>query len=182
MESSGDGKAVSFYQQAFRAIDACLGKEAGCCSSGTAGPRRRTSSAISDVVLLPSFVEPISFIHPDLVADDGIKENHGVAWRLLEQAWQSLCNQPAEIPSPELHAEVLCERARRLTDSEAVRVPWRESNPSAAACGMNVQSDTELIVMRNGQICSLPPEESDNLPPVVEPPPATPLVTPAGPG
>jgi len=100
--------------------------------------------------VLPSFVEPIGFIHPDLVVVDGIKENPGVAWRLLEQVWQSLCNQPAEIPSLEWHAEVLCERARRLTDGEAVRVPWRESNPSAAACGMNIQSDTELIVKRNG--------------------------------
>ncbi len=49
--------------------------------------------------------------------------------RLLEQVWQSLCNQPAEILSPEWHAEVLCERARRLADGEAVCVPWRESNP-----------------------------------------------------
>jgi len=67
-------------------------------------------------------------------------------------AWHGdcLCSLPAEIPSPELHAEVLSERARRLADGEAVRVPWRESNPSAAVCGMNIQSDTELIVMRNG--------------------------------
>jgi hypothetical protein len=44
-----------------------------------------------------------------------------------------------------------------------------------------IQNGTELIVMRNGQICSLPPEEIAKLPPVVEPPTATPLVTPAGP-
>jgi predicted nucleic acid-binding protein len=31
-----------------------------------------------------------------------------------------------------------------------------------------IQTDTELIVMRNGQICSLPPEEIAKLPPVVE--------------
>jgi len=44
-----------------------------------------------------------------------------------------------------------------------------------------IQTGTELIVMRNGKTCSLPPEEIAKLPPVVEPP-ATPLVTPAGPG
>jgi hypothetical protein len=47
--------------------------------------------------------------------------------RLLQQVWQSLCNQPAEIPSPELHAEVLRERARRLTDGKAVRAPWSKA-------------------------------------------------------
>jgi hypothetical protein len=31
-----------------------------------------------------------------------------------------------------------------------------------------IQTGTELIVMRNGQICSLPPEEIAKLPPVVE--------------
>lgn len=31
-----------------------------------------------------------------------------------------------------------------------------------------IQTDTELIVMRNGQICRLPPEEIAKLPPVVE--------------
>jgi len=44
-----------------------------------------------------------------------------------------------------------------------------------------IQTGTELIVMRNGQICSLPPEEIAKLPPVVDPPPATPLVSPTGP-
>jgi putative addiction module component (TIGR02574 family) len=43
--------------------------------------------------------------------------------RLLEQVWQSLCDQREEIPSPEWHAEVLSKRARRLADGEAVRVP-----------------------------------------------------------
>jgi hypothetical protein len=47
--------------------------------------------------------------------------------RLLEQVWQSLCSQPAEIPSPEWHAEVLHERARRLSDGEAVRLPLSEA-------------------------------------------------------
>jgi hypothetical protein len=84
MESSANGQAVSFYQQAIRAIDACLRKHAGCCSSGTAGPRHRSPTDSSDVDLLSSFAEPIGFIHPDLVAVDGIKENPGVAWRLLE--------------------------------------------------------------------------------------------------
>jgi hypothetical protein len=40
-------------------------------------------SASSDVDLLASFVETIGLIHPGLVADDGIKENPGVAWRLI---------------------------------------------------------------------------------------------------
>jgi len=31
-----------------------------------------------------------------------------------------------------------------------------------------IQTGTELIVMSNGQICSLPPEEIAKLPPVVE--------------
>lgn len=47
--------------------------------------------------------------------------------RLLEQVWQSLCSQPAEIPSPGWHAVVLRERARRLADGEAVRLPWSEA-------------------------------------------------------
>ena len=34
-----------------------------------------------------------------------------------------------------------------------------------------IQTGTELIVMRDGQICSLSPEEIAKLPPVVEPPP-----------
>jgi hypothetical protein len=34
-----------------------------------------------------------------------------------------------------------------------------------------IQTGTELIIMRNGQICSLPPEEIAKLPPVVELPP-----------
>lgn len=34
-----------------------------------------------------------------------------------------------------------------------------------------IQTGTELIVMRNGQICSLLPEEIAKLPPVVEPQP-----------
>ncbi|MFN9624043.1 MAG: hypothetical protein ACK587_14630 [Cyanobacteriota bacterium] len=32
-----------------------------------------------------------------------------------------------------------------------------------------IQTGTELIVMRDGQICSLPPEEIAKLSPVVEP-------------
>jgi putative addiction module component (TIGR02574 family) len=46
--------------------------------------------------------------------------------RLLAQVWQSLCNQPAGIPSPAWHAEVLRERARRLSNGEAARLPWSE--------------------------------------------------------
>ena len=32
-----------------------------------------------------------------------------------------------------------------------------------------IQTGTELIIMRDGQICSLPPEEIAKLPPVMEP-------------
>ncbi len=34
-----------------------------------------------------------------------------------------------------------------------------------------IQTGTELIIMRDGRICSLPPEEIAKLPPVVEPQP-----------
>jgi putative addiction module component (TIGR02574 family) len=54
--------------------------------------------------------------------------------RLLEQIWQSLCSQPAEIPSPAWHAEVLRERARRLADGEAVRLPWSEAKAHLHQC------------------------------------------------
>jgi len=47
--------------------------------------------------------------------------------RLLEQVWQSLCSQPAEITSPVWHAGVLGDRARRLSNGEAVRLPWSEA-------------------------------------------------------
>jgi putative addiction module component (TIGR02574 family) len=47
--------------------------------------------------------------------------------RLLEQVWQSLCEQPAEIPSPEWHANVLRERAQRLSNGDATRIPWSEA-------------------------------------------------------
>ena len=47
--------------------------------------------------------------------------------RLLEQVWQSLCEQPAEIPSPEWHANVLRERAQRLSKGDATRIPWSEA-------------------------------------------------------
>ena len=47
--------------------------------------------------------------------------------RLLEQIWQSLCEQPAEIPSPEWHADILRKRAQRLTHGDAARIPWSEA-------------------------------------------------------
>lgn len=47
--------------------------------------------------------------------------------RLLEQIWQSLCEQPAETPSPEWHADILRERAQRLTHGDAARIPWSEA-------------------------------------------------------
>ena len=47
--------------------------------------------------------------------------------RLLEQIWQSHCEQPAEIPSPEWHADILRERAKRLTHGDAARIPWSQA-------------------------------------------------------
>ena len=47
--------------------------------------------------------------------------------RLLEQIWQSLCEQPDEIPSPEWHADILRERAQRLTHGDAAPIPWSEA-------------------------------------------------------
>ncbi len=38
-----------------------------------------------------------------------------------------------------------------------------------AARRIAIQTGTELIVMRDGRICSLPPEDVAKLPPVVEP-------------
>jgi len=64
VESSDNGQAASPFEQPFRAIDDCLRKEAGCCSSGTAGPRQTTPAASSDGDLLASFVETIGFIPP----------------------------------------------------------------------------------------------------------------------
>ena len=194
----GNGQAASSFEQAFRAIDDCLRKEAGCCSSGTAGPRQRSPPASSDVDLLASFVETIGFIPPDLVAVDEIKEDSSVALRLIFPVISSMrfpCLKRCDCLNKSGKASAACQRrslrssgtpkcyVSELGDSPMAKpsvFPGANRTPSAAACGMNIQRGTVLIVMRNGQICSLPPVESDNLPSVVEPYPAPPLVTPAG--
>jgi hypothetical protein len=155
-------------------------------------------SASSDVDLLASFVETICLIHPELVPDDGIKENPCVAWRLIFPVISSMlfsCLKRCDCLNRSGKAAATSQRrslppsgtpkcyVSGLGDSPMAKPsvsPGAIRTPSAAAYGMNIQSGTELIVMRNGQICSLPPEESANLPPVVEPYPAPPLVTPAG--
>ncbi len=43
-----------------------------------------------------------------------------------------------------------------------------------------IQTGTELIIMRDGEICSLSPEEIAKLPPVVEPNPVAPALRPSG--
>ncbi len=43
-----------------------------------------------------------------------------------------------------------------------------------------IQTGTELIIMRNGEICSLSPEEIAKLPPVVESTPVAPALRPSG--
>ena len=55
--------------------------------------------------------------------------------RLLEQLWQSLCSHPADVSSPEWHAEVLKERSERLTDGRATRIPWAEAKAQLEQLG-----------------------------------------------
>ena len=55
--------------------------------------------------------------------------------RLLEQVWQSLCSHPADVSSPEWHAEVLRERSERLTDGRATRIPWAEAKAQLQQLG-----------------------------------------------
>lgn len=43
-----------------------------------------------------------------------------------------------------------------------------------------IQTGTELIVLRDGKICSLSPEEIGKLPPIVEPNPVAPALRPSG--
>jgi len=55
--------------------------------------------------------------------------------RLLEQLWQSLCNHPADVSSPEWHAQVLRERSLRLADGRATRIPWAEAKAQLEQLG-----------------------------------------------
>jgi putative addiction module component (TIGR02574 family) len=55
--------------------------------------------------------------------------------RLLEQVWQSLCSHPADVSSPEWHAEVLRERSERLADGRATRISWAEAKAQLQQLG-----------------------------------------------
>lgn len=55
--------------------------------------------------------------------------------RLLEQVWQSLCSHPADVSSPEWHAEVLREHSERLIDGRATRIPWAEAKAQLQQLG-----------------------------------------------
>lgn len=46
---------------------------------------------------------------------------------LLELIWTSLCQNPADVPSPEWQKEILAERSRRLESGEASLADWDEA-------------------------------------------------------
>ncbi|MEO8497283.1 MAG: addiction module protein [Planctomycetota bacterium] len=56
-------------------------------------------------------------------------ENMSVAekLRVLEMVWASLCQQRADVASPERHAKVLAERTRRLAAGEATVSKWSDA-------------------------------------------------------
>lgn len=56
-------------------------------------------------------------------------EQMSVAEKLhvLETVWASLCQKPADVASPEWHAKVLAERARRLESGEATVSTWSDA-------------------------------------------------------
>lgn len=47
--------------------------------------------------------------------------------RVMEIVWASLCAKPADVASPEWHAKVLAERARRLESGEATVSTWADA-------------------------------------------------------
>ncbi len=47
--------------------------------------------------------------------------------QLLERVWQSLCDQPCDVRSPELNREVLDERRRRLEDGRTSISAWPDA-------------------------------------------------------
>ncbi|HVJ83503.1 MAG TPA: addiction module protein [Planctomycetia bacterium] len=46
---------------------------------------------------------------------------------LLEAVWDSLCSNPAEIPSPEWHADVLARRRERLDSGASQVSDWSDA-------------------------------------------------------
>ena len=46
---------------------------------------------------------------------------------VMEAIWESLCAQPADVPAPEWHGEVLADRKRRLETGEATVSNWDEA-------------------------------------------------------
>jgi len=46
---------------------------------------------------------------------------------VMETIWASLCNKPTDVASPEWHAKVLAERARRLESGESTVSKWRDA-------------------------------------------------------
>ena len=47
--------------------------------------------------------------------------------RVMETVWASLCSKPADVASPDWHAKVLAERARRLESGEATVSKWSDA-------------------------------------------------------
>ena len=46
---------------------------------------------------------------------------------VMETVWASLCHKPAGVASPEWHATVLAQRARRLESGEATISTWSDA-------------------------------------------------------
>lgn len=47
--------------------------------------------------------------------------------RVMETVWASLCAKPADVASPEWHAKILADRARRLESGEATVSKWTDA-------------------------------------------------------
>ena len=51
----------------------------------------------------------------------------GEKLQVMEAVWSSLCSKPADVASPEWHAEILAERRRRLESGEATVSKWDDA-------------------------------------------------------
>lgn len=47
--------------------------------------------------------------------------------QLLEQVWDSLCQDKGEVRSPQWHAAILAERQRQIASGEMTVSPWLEA-------------------------------------------------------
>ena len=47
--------------------------------------------------------------------------------RVIEEVWDDLCRNPADVPSPAWHEEVLREREARIESGEAEFVDWAQA-------------------------------------------------------